>query len=415
MKKIILTAALVVSAMSAQAVVTVEGSRFFDNWSVTLKGGAVSPLKGHGFWENARGIFGAELRKQITPSFGLGVEGEWTVNTSSWYGPKSANAIDHQFVGVFGTLNLMNAFAGYQGSPRLFEIEAVAGTGWLHSYYTGCNCDAQDGNAWGNKVGLNFNFNLGASKAWTISLKPALLWNMGAYNAVKPTDLGYSAQYNANAAYVEMEAGVTYHFKNSNGTHSFKIVEPMDWDLVNSLKAQNAELGTTVDAQQAEIARLMAALKNCENSPKTATTTIITEELVQDIFAENYYKRYIFFDVNSSTITPLQMPEVYLVADLLKKRPSYKVNITGYASPEGPLDYNQQLSQRRADSAADALKNYLRNEYDYSESDINKQVMSPEGKGIELIAPFDSDFATRLKANAGNQWNRVAVYDIDFE
>ncbi|MDE7136274.1 MAG: OmpA family protein, partial [Muribaculaceae bacterium] len=74
MKKIILMAALAVGAMAANAQTTVEGSKFSDNWSITLKGGAVSPVKpAGGFFEQARGIFGLELRKQITPVFGLGV------------------------------------------------------------------------------------------------------------------------------------------------------------------------------------------------------------------------------------------------------------------------------------------------------------------------------------------------------
>ena len=226
MKKLILIAALALGAISAQAQATVEGSKFFDNWSLGLKGGAVSPAKGHGFWQNCRGIFGLELKKQITPVFGLGIEGEWTVNTSSWTGFKSATALDHQYLGVYGTLNLMNVFAGYKGAPRFFEIEAVAGTGWLHAYYPYAS-KVLDGNSWANKAGLNFNFNLGESKAWTLSIKPAVVWNMNA-GCNSSNVLGYNAQYNLNHAYVEMEAGVTYHFKNSNGTHSFKLAKLFD-------------------------------------------------------------------------------------------------------------------------------------------------------------------------------------------
>ncbi|RXE70543.1 OmpA family protein, partial [Muribaculaceae bacterium Isolate-013 (NCI)] len=42
MKKIILIAALALGAISAQAQVTVQGSKFSDNWSLGLKGGAVT-------------------------------------------------------------------------------------------------------------------------------------------------------------------------------------------------------------------------------------------------------------------------------------------------------------------------------------------------------------------------------------
>lgn len=135
MKKIFILAAIALGTVAAQAQTSVQGSKFIDNWSVGIKGGVTAPFNGCSFWPHARGIMGAEITKQITPVLGLGVEGEWTVNTSSWSALKSANVFDHQYVGVFGTVNLMNAFGGYKGAPRFFEIEAVAGTGWLHSYY----------------------------------------------------------------------------------------------------------------------------------------------------------------------------------------------------------------------------------------------------------------------------------------
>lgn len=66
MKKIVLLIALVMGATAAQAQVTNKGSKFSDNWSLTLKGGAVSPMNHFAFWKNARGIAGLELRKQVT-------------------------------------------------------------------------------------------------------------------------------------------------------------------------------------------------------------------------------------------------------------------------------------------------------------------------------------------------------------
>ena len=52
---------------AAQAQVTLEGTKLTDNVSFTLKGGAVSPFQHYAFFKNARGMFGAELRKQLTP------------------------------------------------------------------------------------------------------------------------------------------------------------------------------------------------------------------------------------------------------------------------------------------------------------------------------------------------------------
>ena len=76
MKKILLLAVAAMTLSAASAQVTVQGNKWYDNISVTLKGGIVSPFQHYSFWKAARGVGGLELRKQITPVWGLGVEGE---------------------------------------------------------------------------------------------------------------------------------------------------------------------------------------------------------------------------------------------------------------------------------------------------------------------------------------------------
>ena len=384
MKKIILFAAFAMGAVASQAQTTVAGSKFFDNWSFTLKGGMVSPMENVGFFKAARGIAGAELRKQITPIFGLGVEGEWSVNTSSWTGLKSANTFDHQYVGVFGTFNFMNAFAGYTGAPRVFELEAVAGTGWLHAYYP--HTVEEDGNSWATKVGLNFNFNLGEAKAWTISLKPAILWNMN-HHGIESNVLGYAANYDSNHAVVELEAGVTYHFGNSNGTHHFTLVRPYDQAEVDALNAQINALRADLDAcgvnnaaLLAQIADLQAQLDACNRRPAAV------EKVVKDL--NNI--RYVFFNISSAVIQPNQQPHVALVADAMQDNKA-TVTVDGYASKDGSLAFNEKLAQRRAD----AVKKELVNRYGIAADRVNAQ-----GKGIgDLFSE--------------NDWNRVAVCTVN--
>ena len=43
--------------------------------------------------------------------------------------------IDHTLAGLFGTVNLSNLFMGYKGMPRVFDVEAVIGAGWLHAFH----------------------------------------------------------------------------------------------------------------------------------------------------------------------------------------------------------------------------------------------------------------------------------------
>lgn len=386
MKKAILLAAMALSVVGASAQTTVAGSKFTDNWSFTLKGGAVMSSKSvadNGFWDNARGIVGAELRKQITPVFGLGVEGEWTINTSSWAGYRSGNWFDHQYVGVFGAINLMNAFAGYTGAPRLFELEVVGGTGWLHAYYP--HTSGKDGNSWATKVGMNFNFNLGESKAWTLAFKPAYLWNMN--GNPRPNILGYEARYDSNFGYLELEAGITYHFGNSNGTHHFTVVRPYDQSEIDALNAQinalRGELeasGANNAALLAQIADLQAQLDACNRRPP------VVEKVVKDL--NNI--RYVFFNCGSAYIQPNQQPNIAMVADQLKENTNATVTVKGYASKDGSAAFNRKLAERRAE----AVKKELVKRYG-----IASDRVKAEGMGIGDL--FQE-----------NSWNRVSVCTV---
>lgn len=387
MKKAILLAAMALSVVGASAQTTVAGSKFTDNWSFTLKGGAVMSSKSvadNGFWDNARGIVGAELRKQITPVFGLGVEGEWTINTSSWAGYRSGNWFDHQYVGVFGAVNLMNAFAGYTGAPRLFELEVVGGTGWLHAYYP--HTSGKDGNSWATKVGMNFNFNLGESKAWTLAFKPAYLWNMN--GNPRPNILGYEARYDSNFGYLELEAGITYHFGNSNGTHHFTVVRPYDQSEIDALNAQinalRGELeasGANNAALLAQIADLQAQLDACNRRPP------VVEKVVKDL--NNI--RYVFFNCGSAYIQPNQQPNIAMVADQLKENTNATVTVKGYASKDGSAAFNRKLAERRAE----AVKKELVKRYG-----IASDRVKAEGMGIGDL--FQE-----------NSWNRVSVCTVN--
>lgn len=387
MKKAILLAAMALSVVGAFAQTTVAGSKFTDNWSFTLKGGAVMSSKSvadNGFWDNARGIVGAELRKQITPVFGLGVEGEWTINTSSWAGYRSGNWFDHQYVGVFGAVNLMNAFAGYTGAPRLFELEVVGGTGWLHAYYP--HTSGKDGNSWATKVGMNFNFNLGESKAWTLAFKPAYLWNMN--GNPRPNILGYEARYDSNFGYLELEAGITYHFGNSNGTHHFTVVRPYDQSEIDALNAQinalRGELeasGANNAALLAQIADLQAQLDACNRRPP------VVEKVVKDL--NNI--RYVFFNCGSAYVQPNQQPNIAMVADQLKENTNATVTVKGYASKDGSAAFNRKLAERRAE----AVKKELVKRYG-----IASDRVKAEGMGIGDL--FQE-----------NIWNRVSVCTVN--
>ncbi|MDE6654593.1 MAG: OmpA family protein [Muribaculaceae bacterium] len=378
MKKTLLLSAMGLMTLGASAQIAIEQPSFSQNWSIGLNGGVTTPLVHSPFFENMRGTFGATLAKQITPTFGLGVEGNASVNTSSWYGPHSATAIDGSYVGAFGTVDLMNLFGGYQGQARPFTIAALAGAGWGHQYWT--EKERKDHNYMAAKAGLNFNFNV--SDDATIYLQPAVVWDLSDAN-VKQT----SAAYDARNATFNLTAGVNFNL----GGRQFNPVVPMDPALVDALNAQVNALRADLDASAAANAVALQQIADLNYQLQQKPTVVETTEVVTEV--NNYLNsvRYVFFKIGSSVITADQMPNVEMIAAYMKNHPSSTVVIKGYASKDGPEELNIRLANARAES----VRNALIKKYNVPASRIKA-----EGEGIGNMFEEES-------------WNRVSICTIE--
>lgn len=374
MKKILMAAALVGCMMSANAQDVIERPTFADNWSIGLDAGVTTPLKGHSFFGNMRGIFGVHAEKQISPLFGLGVEGAWGVNTSTVnHGLRSANAFDNSYVGGYGTLNLNNVFAGFSCEPRPVNVKLVAGLGWLHYYYPGkCN----DFNDLGAKAGLDISF--ACSEKFSISVKPGVVWNLTAGDN--------KDRFEINHANFNLMVGFNYNFGpgfecvNVPADQSAEVAALND--RVNALRAEVDGRDAALAASNAQNAELQAALAACQAKPAQVVTK--NNNTLESV-------RYVFFKIGSSKITPDQMPNVEMIAAYLNNHPKAKVQIRGYASQDGNLEFNERLAAARAES----VKNSLIKRYKIAESRIDAK-----GEGIGHMFSEES-------------WNRVSICTLE--
>ncbi|WP_315206663.1 OmpA family protein [Alloprevotella tannerae] len=368
-------------ALGANAQGAFVNHRFFDNWSLGLNAGSIAPVKGPAFWKHNRANFGLELTKQITPVFGLGFEGEANVNTTP-----SLTAIDQVNASVLAKVNITNWFCGYKGTPRPFELEAVGGLGWGYMYDSDPNIDGTD--FWTSKFGLNFNFNLGAKRAWTIALKPAIVYNLdhqGFRGLARPR----GANYDINTAAVELRAGLTYHFKTSNGEHYFTKVRAYDQGeidglngRINDLRGQLADKDGQLSDANRRINDLQNQLNDCRNRKPIVKETTTTNNLMTSA---------VTFRQGKSVVDPSQMPNVERVATYLVNHKEATVVIKGYASPEGSLQFNEKLAAARAN----AVKTILVKRYRIAASRI-----TAEGQGIgNMFSEPD--------------WNRVSICTLD--
>ena len=63
----------------------------------------------------------------------------------------------------------------------------------------------------------------------------------------------------------------------------------------------------------------------------------------------------IYFDFDKADVKPASSPQLQEIAALLNTHADLKLAITGHTDNQGSADYNQKLSQRRADAIVAAL------------------------------------------------------------
>lgn len=306
MKKFVLMIMFAAMSCMTFAQEAIETSKWYDNISVGIGGGVATPLNFNSVFP-LNTIAGVRIQKDFTPMFGLQAEGTAILNDNNFTFAKTT--VKGTNVGINGVLNLFNIFKGYNGTPRTFEVNTVAGLGWLHEWETADNLISA-------KTGLDLAFNLGKKKAHSIVITPAIYWNLNKWNAI---------QFNKNNAQLSLMASYVYHFKTSNGTHHFKIYD----------------IGAMID----EIIRLNDELAKKPNEVvRTEIQYVPTENTIR--LNTNYV---VMFAKGSSELSEAAI-------EVLNTIPAgSEVNIIATASPEGTERFNKALSQDRANVVAEYL------------------------------------------------------------
>lgn len=311
MKKILMTFTLILSALFANAQIATENAKLLDNIYAGVEAGVTTPLNFNSVFP-LNSLVGVKLGKEFTPILGFELEGQVFVNDNN-VGRWTETFVKGTNLGLNGTVNLNNLFAGYKGTPRLFEIKTNVGLSWLYYW-------KESANDMLFKSGLDFNFNLGKGKQHTLSISPAIYWNLTAINNEHAR-----IQFNKNYAQLGILASYAYHFKTSNGTHHFKT-----YDV-------GAMIGE-IDRLNEELAKKPTEVETIKYVETTKTIT----EVIPSTFV-------IQFAQNSSVLSD----EAKEILDGVKG----KVKVVAYASPEGTNEYNQRLSEKRAAVITDYLTN----------------------------------------------------------
>ena len=351
MKKLFLMLAVSMMTASVSAQNTaVTANKAGDNWYIGVNAGVATPVMKINDFGRFKGFspeLGVRVGKNLTTVFGLALDinnyfGNKS-NAKSMFGSKTfVNATDFD---ILTTWNLMNAFGGYQGQPRKFEVIALAGGGYSR--------------AWAEKVGginaklaFDLALNLGSDNQYQLYVEPGVVLGQPYPIYANPfRKIETVAGKKWNGA-LSLKVGFNYKFGTSNGTHNFKIAELRDQAEVDALNAKINELRGDVDAKNGQlnaanqtINDLKKKLAECEARP----TQIVEEK------KETLLQPIVIFRQGKSTIDAAQYASVEMVAKYMRNHKDSKVLVRGYASPEGKPELNQKLSEARAAAVKNAL------------------------------------------------------------
>ena len=354
MKKLVLmlAAASMAASVSAQ---TVSESKTFDNIYVGINGGVATKTTGHKWLSDLNPNAGIRIGRYFTPVFGLAIEGNAYFSNKPWV--STGTVVRATNASLLGTVNLSNWFGGYKGEPRTFEVSALYGLGWMHVFTSNKAFKAateNQRNRMTSKAALDFAFNFGSAKQFQFYVEPSINFAflgqskskelVATGNPLSPVavadhqEYGYKAAsqagqpaYNINNSFVQLNAGFIYKFANSNGTHNFTIVTPRDQAEIDALNAQINEL-------------------------RNRKPEVITKEIVKEVPSVKVKE----FTVSDLVFVTFAQGKSNLTNDakaaLNNVKEGVHVQVVGTASPEGPKELNDRLSQARADVVANYLK-----------------------------------------------------------
>lgn len=232
-------------------------------------------------------------------------------------------------VGLDGLFNFTNLFCGYE-EDRTFNLIGILGAGYEHTanfskrtWNDGIyNTESQD--LLSIRLGLMAKFRLG--KAWDFNLEIT--------NSLLDDSFdGWEGEGSNDRwdGHVNILAGVSYRFKNHNGSRQFTYARR---DM------------SKYDEANAEINRLREA-----NKAAAPPVTKIETEVVES----NHIRSFISFDNASAAINKLQEVNVYTAAENIKKLADGDLYITSTKEVR-----DTELFMARAQS----IRNVLANTYD---------------------------------------------------
>lgn len=330
---------------------------FWSNWKLGAEAIYNQQYANGGFldWRHATGAgFGIVAEKELSHIWDVRLHGAFPgvftnvpEGQSGWYDRYSKFTADIKF-------SINDAIMGYN-PERWFSIYALAGAGFSYDYAV----QKYDKYAvlWQGGLGMSFDFGKhGCAYAEYV------VDNVGNVPAI-----GNGFVHDINGSVV---VGLMFRFgptqKDLERIANEKKFNQEDFDLLNKqVNILNVELdeaqqeGTRLNNRISELeqqlvlaaAAVEAAEKDNSNDELDAAINGVTDDNV----AFRAMPLSVLFANDSYEITAKQMEKIEAVAQVMKENPELRISVVGYCDYTASEEYNQQLSERRAE----AVKNQL--------------------------------------------------------
>jgi len=324
---------------------SVETNSFWDNWFISLNGGAqfsyLYPEGPQTFKDRITFSGMVSAGKWFTPGMGLRL----ALNGYKFQGYDEKN--DYANLHLDALMNVTNMIMGYN-PDRVYNLIPYIGFGGVRNF---------DHNSYvfGLNAGLLHSFRL--SDSWGLNIE------MSALMADKNMDDVIGAKRGFDNLFSLM-VGVTYNIGGNTWNNTPDVAS-----LLTMSAADVAALNEALAYEQ-------SVNRDLRNQLAKKPKEVVREKIVA---SPDAVPQSVFFQLNSAVL-PSQKDLVNLkaFADVVKKD-NIKLRITGYAdSATGDAKYNQTLSLRRAQTIADALV----------KMGVNKANLVIEGKGgVSTLTP----------------------------
>lgn len=367
MKKVVMTVAFALGIIAANA--QTESNSQFNKWSVEIAGGVNKP------------------QSPMSP-------GAFTSTPSFWVGDLGARYMFNNKFGLKADFGY-NSFTGKNNSVDFdskyyrADLQAVANLGRIMNFETwtktiGLLAHTGFGVAQLENKDLHVkdrmgNFIAGITGQIRLSDRVALTGDFTTIvNASQDVTFDCGCPVEANSRGFN---GVLFNGTVGLNVYLGKNTKHADWTVV-SQDFDSSALENKINELDALVKKMPEKQVIVE---KPVTTTVVNDkDLLKEMIDSKYYS--VYFDFNKATPIENSTAAIDVVLTYLRKNPSASLDILGYADQVGSSEYNEKLSNLRANNVKTILE----------KAGIASSRLNVVAQGADTSIQKDSEEARRL-------------------